>query len=324
MQMDGTTPLWVTATILLQQRGEELFRCGEKAAITLDPEDIHDLRVASRRLREVLALFAPCYPPEVIGAMDKKVKKVTRFLGNIRNTDEAILFFTTLASELDDSCRRELEPFLSTCQAERERIVRGLKSGIRKIPAGKLPDLYLKTIYSLPLFTPLDNGINLFSPLSVFAGEALDQRLSSIRELLPQARETGAIEAQHRLRIAIKHFRYRMELLSFLLGSDYPQHHAAVKGYQDVLGTMHDLDVFAGIVRETGFPAGTEKMILDAMGAKREKLFSDFRAMLEEQPLEQIAERVIPIPNQSVIFVGSSSAPQRTECTPSSPRSSPP
>jgi hypothetical protein len=35
-------------------------------------------------------------------------------------------------------------------------------------------------------------------------------------------------------------------------------------------------------------------------------------------------EEVIPIPNQSGIVVGSSSAPQRTICTPSSPRSSPP
>jgi serine/threonine-protein kinase HipA len=33
---------------------------------------------------------------------------------------------------------------------------------------------------------------------------------------------------------------------------------------------------------------------------------------------------VIPIPNQGAIFVGSSSAPQRTCCTPSSPQSSPP
>jgi hypothetical protein len=37
-----------------------------------------------------------------------------------------------------------------------------------------------------------------------------------------------------------------------------------------------------------------------------------------------INDHMIPIPNQSGIFVGSSSAPQRTTCTPSSPRSSPP
>ena len=292
MQLDGTTSLWIAATVLLYTRGEELFSRGEKAAKTLDPEDIHDLRVASRRLGEGLALFASCYPPEVIRAMGKKVKKVTRFLGDIRNADEAILFFTDLAAQLDDGCRRDLEPFLVSCHDDRERTVRGLKNGIRKISEGSLPELYLKTLNSLSLFAPPDKGINLFCPLSGFAGYALDQRLSTIRELLPQARGAGAIEAQHRLRIAVKRFRYRMELLSFLIEDEYPLLHGVVKGYQDVLGTMHDLDVFGGIVREADFPAETEKMLLDAITAQREKLFSDFCRMLEEQPLEQICERV--------------------------------
>lgn len=292
MHLDGTTSLWIAATVLLQARIEELFRRGEKASRTLDSEDIHDLRVASRRLREGLSLFASCYPPGTVGALDKKVKRVTRFLGEIRNIDEALLFFSSLADQLDDGCRGDLERFLGACHDNRERTVRGLENGLRNIVAGRLPDLCRKTLHSLSLFIPPDQGMNLFSPLAYFAGDALDQRLSSIRELLPQARQPEAIEAHHRLRIAVKHFRYRMELLSFLLGTEYPRLHGAVKAYQDVLGTLHDLDVFAGIAREAGFPAGTEKLILDAIGAQREQLFSDFCRMQEEQPLEQIGERV--------------------------------
>jgi CHAD domain-containing protein len=292
MQLDGTTPLWIAARGLLYERGEELFRYRDKVIKTLDPEDIHDLRVASRRLREGLALFAPCYSMENIDRIDKKVKKVTRFLGDIRNTDEAILFFTALADELDDACRSDLEPLLASCRNERKREVRGLKNGLQKVAARGLRDLYLRTIHALPLFTPPGNGIDLFAPLSGFAKDALDSRLSVIRELLPQARENGAIEAQHRLRIAVKHFRYRMELLSFLLGADFPRLHAAVKGYQDVLGTMHDLDVFGGIVREAGFPLLTERLVLDSIGAKRAKLFRDFSGMLETTPIDTIGGQV--------------------------------
>jgi hypothetical protein len=50
-------------------------------------------------------------------------------------------------------------------------------------------------------------------------------------------------------------------------------------------------------------------------GAKKQALF------IQE---ERLTFKVIPIPNQGAIFVGSSSAPQRTICTPLSPRSSPP
>jgi len=292
MQLDGTTPIWIAATVFLNVRGEELIKHRDKVIKTLDPEDIHDLRVASRRMREGLALFAPCYPQESIKRFDKRVKNITRFLGDIRNTDEAILFFTTLANELDDTCRSDLEPFLASCCKERKQEVRTLKAGLQKVAAGGLLDLYRRTINTLSLFNPPDNDINLFSPLSGFAKDSLDSRFCSIRALLPQAREKGAIEAQHRLRIAVKHFRYRMEILSFLFGADYPQLYAAVKNYQDVLGTMHDLDVFSGIVHEAGFSPEAEKMVLDTILAKREKLFLDFSGMLETMPLETIGERV--------------------------------
>jgi len=292
MLLDGTTPLWVAATVFLNVRGEELIRLGEKVIKTLDPEDIHDLRVASRRTREGVALFAPCYPGENINRLDKQVKKITRLLGDIRNTDEAILFFTALADELGDTCRDDLDPFLASCHKARKREVRKLKAGLERVAAGELIDLYTRTINSLPLFTPTPHGIDLLSPLSGYARDALASRFNAIRALLPQAREKEAIEAQHRLRIAVKHFRYRMEVLSFLFGADYQQLHAVVKGYQEVLGTMHDLDVFLNIAQKAGFSPEAEKPVLDVIRAKREKLFQDFSGMLETIPLEKIGEHI--------------------------------
>lgn len=292
MQVDGTTPLWIAARVLLYGRGDELFRRRDRVLQTFDPEDIHDLRVSSRRLREGLVLFAPCYPPENIRRLDKQVKRITRFLGEMRNTDEAILFFTRLSEELNHPCRAALGPFLASLQKERKREAQRLGNGLRKLAAGEFRDYYRRSINSISLFTPRENCPDLFSSLTIFARDAFDARLAAIRDTLPLAREDGAIEAQHRLRIAVKHFRYRMELLSFLLGAGYRQYHAAVKGYQDVLGTMHDLDVFAGIVREAGFSPEAEKPVLDAIIAERGKLFRDFSKMLKSTPLEKIGEQV--------------------------------
>src|SRR5512136_446696 len=109
MLIDGTTPLWMAARQLLAEREEEFFRRRDKALKTSDPEDIHDLRVASRRLREGAALFAPCYPAGEMARLLKGLKLVTRLLGDIRNTDEAILFFTALAEEVAADCRNDLE-----------------------------------------------------------------------------------------------------------------------------------------------------------------------------------------------------------------------
>src|SRR5512137_642289 len=102
MQIVGSTHLWVAARVLLYERGDDFFMLWDKVLKTSDAEDIHDLRVSSRRLREGLALFTPCYPSGNIARLVKRIKRVTRLLGDIRNTDEAILFFSALADEVDE------------------------------------------------------------------------------------------------------------------------------------------------------------------------------------------------------------------------------
>jgi CHAD domain-containing protein len=292
MQIDGTIPLWIAARTLLFERGDDFFRRRDKALKTSDPEEIHDLRVASRRLREGLALFAPCYPTGNLNRLVKQIKLVTRLLGEIRNTDEAILFFTELAEVLDESCRSDLERVLDNFQISRKKELKKLKTGLRDIVSKTVHDRFIRTVSSPSLFTQKVNSIDLFMPLSQFAGSALDSRLTTVLELLPEAGQPGAGEAQHLLRIAIKHVRYRLEILSFLIGDHYEEMHGVLKGYQDVLGKLHDLDVFTGIVQEAGFSSQAEQLVLDAMEVKKAKLFASFSGMLVTTSLETIGERL--------------------------------
>ncbi len=289
---DGTTPLWMAARTLLSERGEDFFRRREKALKSADAEDIHDLRVASRRLREGLALFAPCYPAGNIARLMRQLKRVTRLLGEIRNTDEAILFFAVLAEELPPEHGVELDGILGPYGSKRKKELKRLRSGLKEIAADSLRALCRRVINAPSLFTPQANGIDLFMPLSQFAASALDARLAAVLQLLPEARQATETEAQHLLRIAIKHFRYRLEILSFLFTSHYDEIHGTLKDYQDLLGKMHDLDVFAGIVHEAGFLPPVEEFIQDAMAAKRDRLFADFSALLEIRPLEKLGERM--------------------------------
>jgi CHAD domain-containing protein len=292
MQIEGTTPLWIAARALLGERGDDFFLRRDRVLKTFDPVDIHDLRVSSRRQREGLALFAPCYPPGNIARNVKTVRQVTRLLGEMRNTDEALLFFAALANELADACRQDLERLVRSFQKNRKKGLKRLKTGLRAIAPESLRDQYRRVINSPSLFNPQVSGVDLFAPLSDFARGSLDLRFNAIMNLLPKARHVEGVEAQHLLRIAVKHFRYRLEILHFLMGDSFPEIHGALKGYQEVLGKMHDLDVFAGIVREAGFPSQTEIIVLGDMAAKRGKLFADFSGMLNLSPFEKIGEQV--------------------------------
>jgi len=290
MQVEGSTPLWTAARILLSERGEDFFRRRDKALKTSEPEDIHDLRVSSRRLREGLALFAPCYSAGNIARLVRQLKQVTRLMGEIRNADEAILFFTALAEEMDAAYRDDLEWIADSFRNGRKKELKRLKAGLKEIAAGELCDMYRRVVNSPSLFNRQEGDIDLFIPLSRFAGEALNERLAAVMKLLPEARQAGEIEAQHLLRIAVKHFRYRMEILSFLFGDRYEALHGVLKAYQDLLGVMHDLDVFAGIVRQAGLTFLMQEPLLGAIAAKRGKLFAEFSMMLEKTPFEKIGE----------------------------------
>lgn len=291
-QLDGTTPLWIAARILIRERFDDFFRLKDKVLKTLDPEDIHDLRVASRRFREGLALFAQCYPPESVTLLVKKVKRVTRLLGDIRNKDEALLFFTALADELGDPYCSSLEQLVLRFRQNRKKGLKRLQVGLREIVPKSLLIMYRSVLNSPVLFNPLENGVDLLASLSGFAESSLDGRLSDVLKLVSDARQAANVEAQHLLRIAIKHFRYRMEILAVLFEAHYEELHGTVKGYQEVLGKMHDLDIFAGIVRGSCFHPRTEKIVLDAIAAKRGELFANFSIMLETAPLEKIGEQV--------------------------------
>lgn len=288
----GTTPLWIAARSILLERGEELFRCWGKAQASGDAEEIHDLRVASRRLREGLALFSPCYPPHRLAPIEARVKRLTRLLGEMRNTDEALAFFSGLESEPSLSGVRLPESFLAALRDKRGTEMDRLRNGLRKLDRRSLRSRYRRRVRAPRLFASRADRIDPLAPLAAYAAASLEARLVPIGNLLPQAGQREAIEAQHRLRIAVKRFRYRMELLWFLLGADFPRHHGLVKRYQELLGKMHDLDVFADMVRGAELAPHVSDAVLSCIGAKRDRFFRDFQDLQEESPLKRLGERV--------------------------------
>jgi len=291
MTITTRTPLWVAARGLLAARSDDFFNRWRRVLKSFDPEDIHDLRVSSRRLREGCALFAPLYP-DGLSPVARRVRKVTRLLGALRNTDEALLFFRELAAVLPESCGERLRVLIARQETLREYERQRLAEGLKNLDAGKTCSAFARALASPRVFPRPDLTVDPFTPLGFFAAVALDQRLADLLPLVPAARREGEVAAQHALRIAVKHLRYRMEILSFLVASGYEEIHAAVKAYQECLGTMHDLDVFAEMVRREGLSSEVECVILNAIAERRTMCFARFAELLGEHPFELIGEQV--------------------------------
>ncbi|MBT1075182.1 CHAD domain-containing protein [Geobacter grbiciae] len=292
MTITDETPLWVAAPALLAARTDDFFGRWRRALKTLDPEDIHDLRVSSRRLREGCVLFSPLYP-DGLARVVRRVRKVTRLLGPLRNADEAVSFFRELSAALPEPCREGLGVLMDRQEALRNVEHRRLAKGLESFGAGKTNSAFVRAMARPAVFPQPHVAVDSFTRIGSFAAAALDGSLADLLPLVPAARDAGAAAAQHALRIAVKHYRYRIEILSFLMAAKgYGDIHATIKSYQDCLGIMHDLDVFADMVRHGGLPPEVECVILNAIAKRRGKSFAHFAELLGEHSFELIREEV--------------------------------
>ena len=107
-------------TSIRQQLGEmmenlEGTRRGE------DVEALHDMRVASRRLRAALSVFAAAFPPKPFAVIEKEVAKTTDALGAVRDSDVQIEFMEAAIAAAPESEKVGLLAFLAHLQSERDR-----------------------------------------------------------------------------------------------------------------------------------------------------------------------------------------------------------
>jgi len=289
ISITGDLVLWRAARLLVAAQARDFFKYWRKAADSFDPEDIHDLRVGSRRLREALALFGPCFPERTVKRLRRKVRQVTALLGELRNTDEALLFFGRLTPEEREATQPQLSALVEMLELDRAAARRELErdlAGLRPAPLekGLRAALAAPLIFGNPQTDPLQR-------LAGFAEAAVEERTATVADLLPQALFEANAGAQHRLRIAVKHLRYRMEILEPLFRTGYRELHDALKGFQEVLGQLHDLDVFAELALKRSEDGAGLHQLLTAITARRGRLFREFRNLQDHVPLERIGTR---------------------------------
>jgi CHAD domain-containing protein len=283
------TQTWLAARDFLLDRSNDFFLQLARSRETFEAEAIHDLRVATRRLREGIALFDLCFRKRQFVPLRRELKRLTDMLGAIRNTDEALLFFSPLAK--GDGERGAAAGLIAmTLTEERHREQGRLKKELKKIDPGAIPGRIGEICSNPRIFNP--NAVGLFQPVADYLLQALAVRETAMLELLHGARQEENVAAQHRLRIAVKRFRYRLEFLAPLAGDGYRAVYRAVKGYQEILGKMHDLDVFRSMVGErVADPAG--KMGLEGVIAgRRRDLFGEFMTLQERDPLAGLIPRM--------------------------------
>ena len=113
-------PYALAAARIVRVRADELFAQAEGVLDTDDIERVHDMRVATRRLRAVLEVFAPAFDKGPHKAVLKDVKALADALGARRDPDVQLAALAELEAALPDDDRAGIEAFADRIRAEQQ------------------------------------------------------------------------------------------------------------------------------------------------------------------------------------------------------------
>jgi CHAD domain-containing protein len=99
-------------------RTEEVFAHSDGVLDTADIERVHDMRVASRRLRAVLEIFGPCFPKELHRGVLHDIKALADALGERRDPDVHIESLTAFATAVPGADRPGVESLIDRLREE--------------------------------------------------------------------------------------------------------------------------------------------------------------------------------------------------------------
>ncbi len=215
-----------------------------------DIEELHDMRVATRRMRSAFRVFAPYFDPDALRRFLKRLRRTGRALGRVRDLDvfmEKAQNYLA-AEEVQAGSPRphecsDLDALLEDWQGQREaartkmlayldskqyqRFVQGFGQFLITEGAGALPP---------PSDRPAPHQVYQIVPALIYT------RYEVVRGYEPVI-ENAPLEILHALRIDCKRLRYALEFFREVLGPEVEEVVKEVVIVQDHLGNLHDADV---------------------------------------------------------------------------------
>ncbi len=205
-----------------------------------DIEHIHRMRVASRRLRSALKIFRAAIPKEDYKLFNKDIRTVTKSLGTARDIDVQLELLHELEPRFNDP---KLKPGFSRLQLRLRQQRQNAQGGVLLAMKTLEDDQTLRQItrWAAP---GLEQEVRHTAALNELGSESIKNRLSEMVEYDQLVRDETNVAELHTMRIRAKHLRYTMEAFDELYGDQIRPFISQLKKIQDLLGSIHDADVW--------------------------------------------------------------------------------
>lgn len=272
--LDPTEDADVVVRTILRALFATLLTTLDGVRANRDPEPLHDLRVATRRIRSALAQIRSVFPDRAVADYQTRFAWLQEVTGPVRDLDVYLLGFEADRQCLPVPLRPCLEPLRAELSQryddERGHLLTALDS-----------DTFARLIEDWRTFLEAPGAaqqpgqvipVNARRPIKTVADAQIWRLAKRVRRAGRAIRTNSPPEALHALRKQCKKLRYLMEFFQSLYPKrDIRQLIDLLKTLLDQLGHFQDLSVqarylteLARHLHETG-QAGTDTLL--AMGA---------------------------------------------------------
>jgi triphosphatase len=257
--------------LLVLEAKEPGTRLGE------DPEELHDMRVATRRMRAALDLFANVLPVRA-HTLHAELGWAAGVLGAVRDLDVQLEDLAVLPRSGGDDPWTGL---ITLLEGEREQARSDMLAALDSMRWERL----LKALAVMVQQGPLQRSVAGRRPASMAMPDLIEARHSAVVKAARRAKTSGVAGDYHRLRIRCKRLRYSLEFGSDLYEDRTSRYTRQLASLQDKLGMMQDAEVAAARLQalatgEAHLPGGT----IFVMGGVAEQHRRKFTRLLQQLP----------------------------------------
>lgn len=215
-----------------------------------DIEALHDMRVATRRMRAAYRIFAAYFDPEAIKPFNKSLRRAGQTLGAVRDLDVLLERAESYRAKLPPEQADALTPLLDDWRSRRKVARRALLDYLDG-PAYR----QFVTEFQAFLSTP-GAGAQTIPPgepvpyqVCHVVPRLIMERYEQVRAYEPVLRDGAPLPVYHMLRIDCKRLRYALEFFQAVLGPEAPGLIKQVTAMQDLLGALQDAHVAEALIR---------------------------------------------------------------------------
>lgn len=194
-----------------------------------EPESLHQMRVATRRLRAVFRTARPILLHEWVMSLQQELDWLSDLLGPARDLDVQIAYFMEESAEFVTRDRKLLAQFIAQLRTQRDSVQQMILSELTSAR-------YFELIRRLQ--QAAEDPSIVECPLTV--RQLAKQEFKKLRKAIRRLRPAPSDAALHKIRIRTKRARYAAELAQSSAGNPVNRFIKSARAVQDLLGIHQD------------------------------------------------------------------------------------